>query len=394
MEDQHQQARQFTADGMRALQAGDGAAADAALRRAIDLGWPGPDVWVALSFAKSRLGDMEGRIAALQKALDVDPASVRARLHLGQALVGAERPDEARPHFEKGLADSKFLTETNVEIDQLIQAASSFLGQPAPGTDAAHPVDTFAREHDVGSEPGDRFFKQSLDILLGRAKAYESRPTRYYYPGLPHRDFYEPEDFAWTSGVSAASDDIQAELRALLSGREQAEAGFSPYVEAGGREGTGVYHPLQDNADWSAFYLIKQGKRIEENIARCPRTMAAIDAIGADGNPAPAPSVLFSALKPGARIPPHHGMVNTRLICHLPVILPGQCGFRVGNTTREWKPGEIFLFDDTIEHEAWNRSGQPRYVLIWEVWRPELKPRQRQLIADLFKAFSSSAVNE
>ncbi|MEQ9315554.1 MAG: aspartyl/asparaginyl beta-hydroxylase domain-containing protein, partial [Henriciella sp.] len=60
--------------------------------------------------------------------------------------------------------------------------------------------------------------------------------------------------------------------------------------------------------------------------------------------------------------------------------------------TREWKPGEIFLFDDTIEHEAWNKSDQPRYVLIWEVWRPELTQRQRQLITDLFKAFASPAM--
>ncbi|MGB3625862.1 MAG: aspartyl/asparaginyl beta-hydroxylase domain-containing protein, partial [Henriciella sp.] len=154
--------------------------------------------------------------------------------------------------------------------------------------------------------------------------------------------------------------------------------------------GTGVYHPLQGNADWSAFYLIKQGERIEENIARCPRTMAAIDAIGEAAHPAPAPSVLFSQLKPGATIPPHHGMLNTRLICHLPVILPGQCALRVGNTTREWKDGEVFIFDDTIEHEAWNWSEKPRFVLIWEVWRPDINARQRSLVSELFKMFSGA----
>ncbi|MEQ9315978.1 MAG: hypothetical protein RLN72_08995, partial [Henriciella sp.] len=175
MEDQMQQARQLTADGMQALRTGDGAAAETSLRRAIELGWPGADVWVALSFAKSRLGDMPGRIAALEKALEIDPASVRARLHLGQALLGAERPDDARPHFEKGLADSKFLTASNPEIDKLIEAASAFLGEAAPPPEANHPVDAFARENNVGSERGDRLFQQSLDILLGRAKAYESR---------------------------------------------------------------------------------------------------------------------------------------------------------------------------------------------------------------------------
>ena len=66
------------------------------------------------------------------------------------------------------------------------------------------------------------------------------------------------------------------------------------------------------------------------------------------------PNILFSRLRPGAKIPPHNGMINTRLIGHLPLIIPEDCGFRVGNSTRTWNVGEAFLFDDTIEHEAWN----------------------------------------
>ena len=31
--------------------------------------------------------------------------------------------------------------------------------------------------------------------------------------------------------------------------------------------------------------------------------------------------VLFSVLKPGVRIPPHNGFLNSRLICHLPLIV-------------------------------------------------------------------------
>ena len=91
------------------------------------------------------------------------------------------------------------------------------------------------------------------------------------------------------------------------------------------------------------------------------------------------PNILFSRLRPGAKIPPHNGMINTRLIGHLPLIIPEDCGFRVGNSTRTWNVGEAFLFDDTIEHEAWNNSSEDRFVLIFEVWRPELTEAEQRL---------------
>ena len=90
-----------------------------------------------------------------------------------------------------------------------------------------------------------------------------------------------------------------------------------------------------------------------------------------------APTAMFSLLRPGARITPHNGMFNTRLICHLPLIVPPGCGFRVGNEIREWEVGKLIVFDDSIEHEAWNDSDRDRVVLIFDVWRPELSAQER-----------------
>jgi aspartyl/asparaginyl beta-hydroxylase (cupin superfamily) len=101
------------------------------------------------------------------------------------------------------------------------------------------------------------------------------------------------------------------------------------------------------------------------------------------------PSILFSVLRPGAHIPAHNGFVNTRLICHLPLVVPPGCAFRVGNETREWVEGKAWLFDDTIEHEAWNRSGETRVVLLFEVWRPELGEEERRLVAAMFEAIDA-----
>ena len=99
------------------------------------------------------------------------------------------------------------------------------------------------------------------------------------------------------------------------------------------------------------------------------------------------PSALFSKLAPGADIAPHHGVINTRLICHLPLIVPQDCGsLRVGNYAREWREGEALIFDDSIEHEAWNDSPLPRVVLLFDLWRPELDEEERRWVTETLLA--------
>lgn len=78
-------------------------------------------------------------------------------------------------------------------------------------------------------------------------------------------------------------------------------------------------------------------------------------------------------------------MTNSRAIIHLPLIVPDGCAFRVGGETRQWKEGEAFAFDDTIEHEAWNRSEKPRVVLIFDVWNPHLSPAEQALLSRMFE---------
>jgi aspartyl/asparaginyl beta-hydroxylase (cupin superfamily) len=144
---------------------------------------------------------------------------------------------------------------------------------------------------------------------------------------------------------------------------------------------------MLDNVDWSALFLAENGKTTDEYIARCPATWDAVQAA-----PLPrianSPTIMFSLLRAGARIAPHTGTHNARLICHLPLIVPNRCGFRVGNETRQWQEGKLLIFDDTIEHEAWNESGEDRVVLIFDIWRPELSEQERQEVAALFRGNS------
>src|SRR5207237_4569154 len=131
-------------------------------------------------------------------------------------------------------------------------------------------------------------------------------------------------------------------------------------------------HPLRDRLDCTALFSCESGRMSEEVIARCPRTWEVMQQLPLPMIDQAGPSIMFSLLKPGTRIPAHTGTHNTRLICHLPLIVPPDCGFRVGNETRAWEVGKLIIFDDTIEHEAWNDSAEERVGRIFCVGRAAL----------------------
>ena len=185
--------------------------------------------------------------------------------------------------------------------------------------------------------------------------------------------------------VEAATDAIRAELAELMKDG----SGFRPYVEGDPRRPRKDPSGMTDNADWSAFYLWKNGRPVTENLARCPRTTAALARVPFSVVANRSPEVHFSLLRPGARIPPHSGLFNTRLICHLPLIVPPGCGFRVGNDTRTPVEGRAWAFDDTIEHEAWNLGDRARVILLFEIWRPELTDAERRLVCAMFEAIDA-----
>jgi aspartyl/asparaginyl beta-hydroxylase (cupin superfamily) len=96
------------------------------------------------------------------------------------------------------------------------------------------------------------------------------------------------------------------------------------------------------------------------------------------------PMAMVSVLKPGTHIQPHTGMLNTRLICHIPLIVPDGCRLRVGGETRDVVFGKAMIFDDSVEHEAWNQGKADRAVLLFEIWRPELSEDERTALTAVF----------
>lgn len=215
-----------------------------------------------------------------------------------------------------------------------------------------------------------------------RAHVCSQDPTHYFYPGLPQIPFYDPDQFDWVPRFEAATAAIRDELLGLLA---KARDELRPFRQNEDGMPLGVSKALLDGRDWGVLALCEQGWLEPAYIERCPRTWdtllrhAPVPRVAGWG-----PSAVFSMLKAGAHIGAHTGMYNTRLICHLPLIVPSGCRFRVGNDVREWEEGKLLIFDDTIEHEAWNDGPDDRVVLIFDIWRPELTEEERSELTLLF----------
>ena len=205
------------------------------------------------------------------------------------------------------------------------------------------------------------------------------RPGLFYIPDLPPRMFFEREEFPWVATAEAAWMDIRRELEACLSGDDPESAGFAPYVDhAADSHEAQVWSTINRSKRWSALHFYRHGERCSDAHTRCPATSKMLDAVDLQRIPGYGPEAMFSLLHPKTRIPAHYGSVNGRLIVHLPLVVPKDCGgIRVGTETRTWEEGRIMAFDDSFEHEAWNDSESLRTVLIFDTWNPALDEDER-----------------
>jgi len=362
--------------GVRMLGRGVADQAHAMFDRAVKADPSHPALWANLASSLAALGRRDEEREALETALKLEPRHLGALLQKGAHLevVGAQRaaarvyqdalatiPPGAPP--PPALAAALAHAQAIVEADY--QELAAALDQPL----------TAIRQQFGGKEQ--RRADRCLDILFGKAKPYVSTPTFMYFPELPSIEFFEREAFPWFAALEAATDDIRGELsRVLIADRP----GLQPYVDYADGLPIDQWKELNRSRRWSAYFLWNQGAAQTAHQARCPKTVAALRHADQPVILQRAPTAFFSILDANTKIPPHVGATNTRLTVHLPLIVPPGCGFRVGNTTREWVPGRAWAFDDTINHEAWNLSDTPRAILLFDVWNPLLSIAERELV--------------
>ncbi|MEQ1519184.1 MAG: aspartyl/asparaginyl beta-hydroxylase domain-containing protein [Usitatibacteraceae bacterium] len=375
--------RELSKTGMRALRAGDAQAARVAFEQVVATGLADASVWLALAYACRGLKDGDATRTAVEKALALEPHNLRALILNADCLAASGDARGANSFYRAALQTAS----TN------LAAADGLEGDLARAQAACDHYAAKFNDHlwaqltaqGLDDSPTTRRFRQSLDMLAGRKARYVQEPLNYFFPELAPIQFFERADFPWLDHIEAETASIREELLGIL----RTDAAFEPYVQPSQNRPYNAQAGLLNNPDWSAFYLWKNGEVVRENAARCPRTMAALAHVPFTPINSRSPSVLFSLLRPGAHIPAHTGFVNTRLICHLPLIVSEGCQFRVGNETRPWVEGKAWVFDDTIEHEAWNHSKETRVILLFEIWRPELTMEERRLVSAMFSAIDA-----
>ncbi len=226
---------------------------------------------------------------------------------------------------------------------------------------------------------------EALQIYLGTQDPPERDPRQqpkfFWMPGLPPTPFFDREQFPWYPALEAATAAIQQELRAVLDSQRE----LMPFLKIEDKRAEETYLGGDPRSRaWDAFFFYRHAEPFAENHAACPNTARALGGIPLTQVAAHAPEVLFSVLAPQTHIKPHHGVTNTRVVTHLPLLIPdGDCKLVVGGTEHAWQEGRCVTFDDTFLHEAWNRTDQRRVVLILDTWNPFLTPEECVALKDL-----------
>lgn len=367
---------------VRAMAAGDFAAAEALLLQSLAGDRGNISGWLNLAAVRRQRQDIDGAFEALREALAVDARDFRALLMSATMLEQLGQAKQAAMAYGVALV--------NAPPDSLLDPATQAAVRHGREVQARYAQDMgdYIRAEAANAcsqcTPAERRrIDQFIGITLRVTPRYPQLPLEYYFPGLPPIEFLEREEFPWLEELEASTAAIQGELHTILA---EDAAEFSPYIHYGEHVPLDQWRELNNSPRWSAFHFYEHGERIEARCLRAPRTIAAVEKLPQARVPLRSPTAMFSVLKPHTHIPPHTGVANFRLVVHLPLILPGNCRFRVGSETREWRIGEAWVFDDTIEHEARNDSDEIRVILICDIWNPRLSAEEREAIASVIAA--------
>ena len=368
--------------GMAALQGGEPLAAIEHFRTAARADPQSGALLRNLASAHRAAGDAGGELAALDAALAIDQRDFMAWLRKAEVHEREAQPSDALKAWSAAVQLTAAIKPLPAPLVPLVEHGRAFIAAATSAIGAA--VDTalaplLAAADATSARRAAAFVAH---VLRGRP-VYQNQCAGLYYPFLPADEFFDDDHFPWLADFAARTDAIREELVTLLADPGDA---LRPYVRMGEGAPDSVWSALDNRLDWGACFLWEYGAPNQPVLDRCPATAAALAAIPGSNIPGRSPSAFFSLLRPRTRIPPHTGVTNSRAIVHLPLIVPPGCGFRVGGETRPWIEGHPFVFDDTIEHEAWNDSDKLRAVLICDVWNPHLSQAEQAMIARYFGA--------
>lgn len=208
------------------------------------------------------------------------------------------------------------------------------------------------------------------DRMIAKAHFFLIEQDNYDGPE-PH--FFNPVEYDWVHTLENNWHIIRDEMTPIISGCERIELSSSnpPY--------------LSDPQAWKNIYFYNFLWKDHENCEKYPHTHALLRSI---------PDLTFAeftVLEPHSQIMPHIGETNTTIRGHVGIVIPGRlpdAGLRVGDEERSWEEGKVVLFSDAHRHTVWNRTDGRRFVLVFDVMRPEFAPRKLWMCAQSLSALT------
>lgn len=328
-----------------------------------------------------------GALKAFSFALRIDPGLGMIWVQLGDVLISQGRREEALGAYCRSELILGFLLRaasgTQGRVGQtLARAGNILLRARVQAVDKA--LEQVRRRY--AAEELTRA-ESAVRTILHTEKAKFSdplqRPDFAYFPGMEASPFFDRRKFPFLRDLEQGTRKIRQELELALKEHEK----LQPYVDIAGEPGD-VWRGLNHSTQWSSYHLYRNSDPITEHCERCPETYRIVQSLPMPQLPGQSPEVFFSILRPGTHIPPHCGLANYKLTVHLPLILPSGCAIRVGDQTRNWRVGECLVFDDSFEHEAWNKGDSLRAVLILEAWHPDVRKPEREFLGVAFSALT------
>ena len=332
-------------------------------------------------------GNVEAAVAAHRAAITRAPQMFVVRLHYAAALERAGEIEQAAIHYFRATQDAqaqgRWVSDetTAPALRPMVEHAVQVVRSTRKATFASL-LEPLRQQYGPDSL---KRVEQCLRIYFREeAPVYpdpRQRPTFLYFPGLPPAAYLDRSLFPWIEQLEAQTDAIRKELLKLLPGEAGRERVFTNQaIEQVNLRG------LNTAPSWNGYYFYRHGVRREDNCSSCPVTAQALNSLPLSHVREHGPEVLFSVFTAGTHLLPHRGVTNTRLVGHLPLIVPPDCALNVGGEIHAWQEGRAVIFDDTYEHEAWNRSQQTRVVLIFDLWNPHLTQAEQAAIAQLVPA--------
>jgi aspartyl/asparaginyl beta-hydroxylase (cupin superfamily) len=181
--------------------------------------------------------------------------------------------------------------------------------------------------------------------------------ARFLIPDLESMPWYETSAFPWTRAFEDNHAAIRAELDRFLA---QQQVTFRNYVGP-------ILHEQADRGAWHVLYFNYRDHRWDAHRRMFPTLIELVERI-----PRRSGTVFVSRLTPGAHIPKHCGATNSQLTCHFGIVVPDGVDLRVAREVRRQTEGRCIVFDDSFEHEVWNRSEHVRYNVFMQFWHPDL----------------------